>query len=95
MPPFFFFSFAAIQRETEMVRKMEMARETERGADGDRLLLIRSLEIPLTHPTIVGPGRGAAANRNGVGHFGGRQRPYPHPPSFSGTPHPFGRPPGC
>jgi hypothetical protein len=32
-----------------MIRKMEMARETERGADGDRLLLIGSLEIPSTH----------------------------------------------
>ncbi len=33
---------------------MEMARETERGADGDRLLLIGLLEIPSTRPTDGG-----------------------------------------
>ncbi len=39
-----------------MVRKMEMARETERGADGDRLLLIGSLKTPSTHPPADGGG---------------------------------------
>ncbi len=53
-----------------MMRKMEMARETERGADGDRLLLIGSLEIPSTRPTD-GRGPERPPTRYGVGHFGG------------------------
>ncbi len=87
LPLFGFISFVAIQSEKKMVRKMEMARETEREGDGDRLLLVRSPERPSTRPSAWGR-LGAAAHRYGVGHSG----PIP-PLLFSGTPHPAaGRP---